>query len=136
MKFCEICAARLSGNRDIEQLVNGNNLKASDSLKPVICARDCHLCLGILQRENFEGYKRAFRSSVESWPLNSNQGVSDVQLLISGTFYMQGNISRRICVPEIFLHVETDSPREQGSKAFVGIVCIAQSQSKLEYNIT
>merc|ERR1712142_545744 len=79
MKFCEICAARLSGNRDIEQLVNGNNLKASESLKPVICARDCHLCLGILQRENSEGYKRAFRSSVESWPLNSNQGVSDVQ---------------------------------------------------------
>jgi len=83
MKFCEICASRLSGNRDIEQLVNGNDLKASESLSSVICAKDCHLCLGILQRENFDDYKRAFRSSVEGWPLNSNQKVSDVQLLIS-----------------------------------------------------
>ena len=86
LQLCEICASRLSGCNDYALFADGaSTLPMNPEFQTFLSSEMCHLCLGILRRDNFAGYKSRVRETVHSWPLRSDQAVSDVQLLISGS---------------------------------------------------
>ena len=57
--------------------------EGSEELANLSSDTQCHLCLGILNRNKFDSYRQKFRELVENWPLLKENPAKEVQLLIS-----------------------------------------------------